>query len=136
MTSQMKPIVFKKTCRPLYPNARCIVLGSTLLLMNVYTIHGLSNKFVDELLAFPHRHLLPKDNCLLASMYIVKTLTIKVGLDYRHIHACVNGCILFRWQYASLETCPKCGATWFKTYGKFHVVAKVLRHFPLAFQLF
>jgi hypothetical protein len=78
--------------------------------MNVYTIHGVSNKFVDELLALPHRHMLPKDNCLLANMYMVKTLTKKARLDYMHIHAYVNGCILFRWQYASLETCPNCGA--------------------------
>jgi hypothetical protein len=77
--------------------------------MNVWTIHGVSNKFFDELLALFHRHLLLKDNCFLASMYIIKTLTKKVGLDYKHIHACVHGCILFRRQYASLETCFKCG---------------------------
>jgi hypothetical protein len=85
-----------ETCQPLYNGARCTKLASTLLLMNVCTIHGVSNKFMDELLALLHKHLLPKDNLLPPSMYAAKSLTKKVGLDYKHIHACVNGCILFR----------------------------------------
>jgi hypothetical protein len=75
--------------------------------MNVCTVHGVSNKFMDELLALLHKHLLPKDNLLPPSMYVAKSLTRKVGLDYKHIHACVNGCILFQKQYETLEACPK-----------------------------
>jgi hypothetical protein len=85
-----------ETCQPLYNGARCTKLASTLLLMNVCTIHDVSNKFVDELLTLLHKHLLPKDNLLPPSMYVAKNLTRKVGLDYKHIHACVNGRILFR----------------------------------------
>jgi hypothetical protein len=85
----------REACQPLYNGARCTKLASILLLMNVCTIHGVSNKFMDDLLALLHKHLLPKDNLLPLSMYATKNLTRKVGLDYKHIHACVNGCILF-----------------------------------------
>jgi hypothetical protein len=57
-----------ETCQPLYNGARCMKLASTLLLMNVCTIHGISNKFMDELLTLLHKHLLPKDNLLPPSM--------------------------------------------------------------------
>jgi len=121
----------REACQPLYNGARCTKLASTLLLMNVCTVHGVSNKFMDELLALLHKHLLPKDNLLPPSMYAAKRLTRKVGLDYKHIHACVNGCILFRKQYSTLEACSKCGATWYKKFGTSLVPQKVLRHFPL-----
>jgi len=58
-------------------------------------MHSFSNKFVDKLLALLHIHVLPKDNCLLPSMYAAKSLTNKVGLDYRNIHACRNVGVLF-----------------------------------------
>jgi hypothetical protein len=85
-----------ETCQPLYNDARCTKLASTLLLMNVCTIHGISNMFVDELLTLLHKHLLPKDNLQPPSMYVVENFTRIVGLDYKHIHACLNGCILFQ----------------------------------------
>lgn len=71
------------------------MLASTLLLMNVCMMHGVSNKFVDELLALLHKHLSPKDNYLPPNMYAAKTLINNVGLDYNNIHAFVNGCVLF-----------------------------------------
>jgi hypothetical protein len=70
-------------------------LASTLLLMNVCTIHGVSNKFVDELLTLLHKHLLPKDNLLPPSMYTTKNFARKVNLDYKHIHACAKGAFYF-----------------------------------------
>jgi len=121
----------QEACQPLHNGARCTKLTSTLLLMNVCTIHGVSNKFMDELLALLHKHLLPKDNLLPLSMYAVKSLTRKVGLDYKHIHACVNGCILFRKQYETLEACPKCGAIQYKKFGRSLVPQKVVWHLPL-----
>jgi hypothetical protein len=125
----------REACQPLYNGAKCTKLASTLLLMNVCTMHGLSNKFVDELLALIHRHLLPKDNLLPPSMCATKSLTRKVGLNYKHIHAYVNGCILFWKQYETLEACPKCKAIWYKKFGKSLVPQKVVWHFPLTPQL-
>jgi hypothetical protein len=86
----------REACQPLYNGVRCTKLTSTLLLMNVCTILGVSNKFMDELLTLFHKHLLSNDNLLPPNMYVIKNLTRKIGLDYKHIHACVNGCILFQ----------------------------------------
>jgi hypothetical protein len=69
----------REACQPLYNGARCTKLASTLLLMNVCTVHGVSNKFMDELLALLHKHLLPKDNLLPPNMYVAKSLTRKVA---------------------------------------------------------
>jgi hypothetical protein len=78
------------------------MLATTFLLMNVCKVHGVSNKFVDELLTLLHKHLLPLDNCLPPTMYATKTLTSKVGLKYNNIDACVNGGVLFWKEYEGL----------------------------------
>jgi hypothetical protein len=98
----------REACQPLYKGAKSLMLAATLFLMNVCMVHGVSNKFVDELLALLHKHLLPPDNCLPPTMYVAKTLTSKVRLNNTNIHACVNGRVLFRKQYETLDTCPKC----------------------------
>jgi hypothetical protein len=85
-----------EACESLYTCAHNIKLTITMLLMNVCQVHGVSKKFVDELSALLHLHLLPRDNCLPSSMYRAKVLTSKVGLYYNNIHACSNGCVLFR----------------------------------------
>ncbi len=102
------------------------MLAATHLLMNVCMVHGVSNKFVDELLALLHKHLLPLDNCLPPTMYAAKTLTSKVGLNYTNIHACVNGCVLFCKQYETLDTCPKCKSARCKEHGQSPVAVKVV----------
>ncbi len=56
--------VLWEACQPLYLGARSTMVASTLLLMNICTVRGVSNKVTKELLALLHRHLLPKDNCL------------------------------------------------------------------------
>jgi hypothetical protein len=117
--------------QPLYNGVRSSMLTTALLLMNVYKVHGVCNKFVDELLTILHKHLLPLDNCLPPTMYVAKTLTNKVGLKYNNIDACVNGCVLFQKEYERLETCPKCGLARFKAYGKSNVAVKIIQHFPL-----
>jgi hypothetical protein len=77
-----------------------------------------NNKFVDELLALLNNHLLPTHNCLLTNMYHAKTLTRKMGPNYKIIHTCPNGCVLFRdGRYAKLNACPKCGLTRYKDVG-------------------
>ncbi len=48
----------QEACQPLYKGAKSSMLAATLLLMNVCMVHGVSNKFVDELLALLHKHLL------------------------------------------------------------------------------
>jgi hypothetical protein len=64
-----------EACCPLYTGARCSKLSTTLILMNIYTTHGCSNKFLDELLFLLHKFILPVDNCLPSTMYHAKSLT-------------------------------------------------------------
>jgi hypothetical protein len=59
----------REACESLYTGAQSTKLTTTMLLMNVCQVHGVSNKFVDELLALLHLHLLLRDNCLPSSMY-------------------------------------------------------------------
>jgi hypothetical protein len=39
----------KETCQPLYLGTWPKLLAATMLLLNITTVHGVSNKFVDEL---------------------------------------------------------------------------------------
>jgi hypothetical protein len=71
----------REPCQPLHKGAKSSMLAATLLLMNVCMVHGVSNKFVDKLLALLHKHLLSLDNFLPPTMYATKTLTCKVRLN-------------------------------------------------------
>jgi hypothetical protein len=83
-------------CQLLYLGVRFSKLATTMLFMNVYTIHGIINKCVDELLFILHKYLLPLGNCLPTNMYHAKALTHKVRLNYKLIHVCQNGCVVLR----------------------------------------
>jgi len=124
-----------ETCESLYISAQSTKLTVIMLLMNVCQVHGVLDKFVNELLALLHLHLLPRDNYLPSSMYWAKFLTSKVGLRYNNIHACSNRCVLFRKQYEGMQKCPKCAAPRYRTVGGSQVPIKVMQHFPLTVQL-
>jgi hypothetical protein len=70
-----------EACCPLYTWAKCSKLSATLILMNICTTHGCSNKFLDELLSFLHKFILPIDNCLPPKMYHAKSLIRKLGME-------------------------------------------------------
>jgi hypothetical protein len=50
-------VASEDTMKELYVGARCIKLASTIVLMNLYTKHGIIHKFADELFALLHLHL-------------------------------------------------------------------------------
>ncbi len=107
----------QEACQPLYLGTHSTKLANIMLLRNICTIHGVNNKFMDELLSLLHKHLFPLDNCLLSNMYHAKALIRNLGLNYKIIHACPNGCVLFQGVYVNLETCPKCGLARYKDVG-------------------
>ncbi len=107
----------QEACQPLYLGAHSTKPDDIMLLMNICTIHGVNNKFVDELLSRLHKHLFPQNNCLPSNMYHAKTLIRKLGLNYKLIHACPNGCVSFQGVYANPETCSKCGLARYKDVG-------------------
>jgi hypothetical protein len=120
-----------ETYCPLYIEARCSKLSATLILMNICTTHGCSNKFLDELLSLLHKFILLVDNCLPPTMYHAKNLTRKLGMECNIMHACKMGCILYKGVYADLQECPKCGSPRYKRVGCTQVLTEILRHFPI-----
>jgi hypothetical protein len=94
--SNFDPHMLEDAMKPLYRGAKCTELAGTILLMNVCMVHGVSNNFTQELFAILHGHLLPEDNCVPKKYYSTRSLTSKLGLSYRTIHACEKGCIIFR----------------------------------------
>ena len=97
--------------------------------MNCFTVFGVSNACADEILKVVSE-LLPLGNNLPKSHYEGKKFLRLLGLSYDSIHACRNGCCLFRKQLADALYCPKCGQMRY-TSEKNKRVVKVLRHFPL-----
>jgi hypothetical protein len=57
-------------------------LAATILLMNLCTVHGVSNNFADELFTIMHCHLLSAGYTLPRNHYAAKTLTTKLGLVF------------------------------------------------------
>jgi hypothetical protein len=87
-----------------------------MLIMTIYTMYGVSNKFVDKLLYLLHKYILPGPNSLPTNMYHAKVLVEKVGHSYDNIHTCKNGCVLFEGDaHKHLAECPVCHAKRYKT---------------------
>jgi hypothetical protein len=113
----------------LYMGAKSSKVAATILLLNLYSIHGVSNCFVDELFSILYGHILPEGNSLPQNQYTAKALTRQLGLAYNSIHSCESSCVLFCGEYANETTCPKCTKPRFKDQERKKFPAKVLRHF-------
>jgi hypothetical protein len=82
-------------------------LLGTLLLLNLQSIYGASDVHTDALLELLHTKLLPQPNTLPSSVRDAKKLLTSIGMTFETIHACPNGCILYRGEYADAQSCPK-----------------------------
>jgi hypothetical protein len=97
--------------------------------MNLCTLHGVSNKFVNELFGLLGHHLFLEPNILLANYYVARTFIHKLGLNYKIIHACPKRCVMFQGEHKDVENCPKCGGHRYK-YGLNKVLSmKMFYHF-------
>ena len=114
----------------LYPGSTSNRLTSTLLLLLCCTTFAVPNNFVDELLKLLNETILPKDNKLPKSFYEAKCLLMKLGLSYNSIHACRDGCCLFRKELEDATECPTCHKSRYVENSN-TIPVKVLRHFPL-----
>jgi hypothetical protein len=59
--------------------------------------------------------LLPSDNELPENTYKAMQMICPLGLEVQKIHACRHDCILFRGDYAELDECPVCKASWYSS---------------------
>jgi hypothetical protein len=129
--SSFDPQMLEDALKPLYRGAESTELVATILILNLCTVHGMSNNFSNELFALMHGHLLPIDNSLPKNYYAAKSLTRKLGLSYQSIHACEKGCVLFRQEHSEALCCPKCGGPRYRDEQRKMFPLKVLRHFPV-----
>jgi hypothetical protein len=132
----------------LYPNCKTLTkLSFVVRLFQMKCLYGWSDKSIEGLLelfrlALPDGHLVPD------SLYSAKKIIRDLGLDYEKIDACINDCVLYRNEYSSLEQCPICMESRWKSMennaeneseedvigknkNKKKVPQKILRYFPL-----
>ena len=122
--------LYTEATTPVYPGSRTSIVSATIIIMNMCTVFRVSNKFTDELFRFLAVDLLPTPNKLPVTHYAARKSIRRLGLTYRNVHACPNGCVLFEDEFAALHSCPKCGkARWVD--GSNTIPSKVIRHFPL-----
>jgi hypothetical protein len=119
-----------KASTPLFEGSFTSMLSATLLLLNLKTIHGLTNVFMDELFSLLQKELLPKGNKTPITTYEALKLIKELGLSYDSIHTCTNGCVFFLGTLKDSRVCPKCNTSRFVDESQC-VPWKVLRHFPL-----
>ena len=112
------PHELEDAIQELYEGAKSSILAATILIMTLCTIHGVSNKFADQLFAQFILHLLPGENRLPKNYHDVKSIIRKLGLNYNTIHACEGGCVLFRGPYENDVRCPKCNKPRYKDLEK------------------
>jgi hypothetical protein len=125
------PHALEDAVRGLYTEAKSSKLAAIILLLNLNSLHGVSNCFVDKLFSILHGHILLEGNSLPRNQYVAKALTWQLGLAYNSIHTCESGCVLFHGKYANKMTCPKCAKPRFKDQEQKKFPVKVLRHFPI-----
>ena len=120
---------------PLYEGNTLSMLCATLLLVNCCKTHGASNMFMNELLMLLSMSILPVGNCLPKTEYEASKILWRLGLAYDMIHACPNGCCLFKGDFEDEDKCPVCSHDRYRMSGRSRIPMLVLRHFPLIPQL-
>ena len=120
---------------PLYEGSTVSMLCATLLILNCCKTHGVSNMFIHELLMLLSMSILPAGNCLPKTEYEASKILRRLGLAYNMIHACPNGCCLFKGDLENEEKCPVCEHERYRMSGRARVPTLILRHFPLIPQL-
>jgi hypothetical protein len=63
------PQALEDAMTSLYTGTKSSTLAATILLLNLCSVHGVSNCFVDELFTILHGHILPEGNCLPRNHY-------------------------------------------------------------------
>jgi hypothetical protein len=88
-------VALKDAMKELYVSSKC-------------TVHGINNKFANELFALLCHHLLLEVNCLVANYYATRDLTQKLGLDYENFYAYVKGASCFKGIIRMMSQMWKC----------------------------
>ena len=121
----------RQATRPLYDGMKVSIISATIVLVNMAVVHSVPNEYLNELLKYLGTVLLPRGNRLPRNYYEAKSIIKKLGLNYKQIHACPNGCILYRKEYENHSSCPKsgCGRSRYMPNSQTSP-SKVIRWFP------
>jgi hypothetical protein len=136
--------LLKDAQKELYPGCKEVTqLSFIVRLYQAKCLYGLNNRACEAMLQL-FSDVLSKGHCIPNTLEKVQKIIRDLGLDYKKIHACINNCVLFRKEYAQLDSCPSCGASRWKTgaggdteevtpcgRAKKLVPCKILRYFPL-----
>ncbi|XP_026417048.1 uncharacterized protein LOC113312512 [Papaver somniferum] len=136
-SSKKKRDFYERAREPLYPSysKEKTPLYAAIKLNNIKTQYGFSDNSVTALLEL-FKELLPDGNTLPCKFHDVKKLIQEMGMDYIIYDACINDCILYWKDHASLVKCPVCQEPRYeKVFNDerklTQVARKTLRHFPL-----
>jgi hypothetical protein len=94
-------------------------------------IHSVPNEYLNELLKYLSIVILPLGNQLPRNYYEAKNIIKKLGLNYKQIHACPSGCVLYRKEIENSTSCPRngCGKSRYMA-NSTSTPARVVRWFP------
>ena len=131
--------------RELYPGCKeATKISFIVRLFQIKCMYGLSNSALEAIIGL-FSLLLPEGHCVPDTLEKAQKVVRDLGLDYEKIHACINDCVLFRKEYADMDTCPTSGESRWKTSNsdekegscsddaapKRRVPQKILRYFPV-----
>jgi hypothetical protein len=103
--------LYRQALRPLYEGINVSIVSITIHLVNMAVIHGVTTEYVNELLKYLGTVLLPRGNMLPRSYYEARNVIKRLGLNYKIIDCCPNGCVLYQKDKQHLDKCPvqSCG---------------------------
>ncbi|KAH7860786.1 hypothetical protein Vadar_017982 [Vaccinium darrowii] len=119
--------------RDLYPGCKSYtLLKYAIEVFNMKVTNHWTNRLLDMFLKF-QSDLLPKPNLVPKNTYEARKVLPNLGLPYELLDACINDCVLFYKENATLDRCPKCNVSRYETNcGRGNKIArKVLRYFHL-----
>jgi len=98
--------------KPLHAHSEVSQLDAISRLMGLKSDLNWSREGFDKVLTVVGT-LLPKNHVLPKTMYEAHKLLKALKMPYEQIHACPNGCVLFREELKEAKYCPKCKASRF-----------------------
>jgi hypothetical protein len=107
---------------PLFNGSCMTKLEANLLLLEMKSRNGLSDKGFDHFLTNLKTKMLPQPNGLPGNTYAAKQMICPLGLEVQKIHACYNDCILYRGKYVECDQCPVCELSRFKGEDRLEVM--------------
>jgi hypothetical protein len=108
-TAQAYYAMLEAAKQPLHENTTMSQLDAISRLIALKSSLGISRDGFDLVLATGQ--LLPKGHSLPKNMYESQKLLRALKMPYEAIHACKNGCVLFRGDHETATHCPKCKAS-------------------------